>query len=309
MPTKNIDLFTLMDRFHSEERCRDFLEELRWPNGIACPRCGDTTISRIKKRAQFDCDGCRYQFSVTAGTVLQDSKLPLTKWFVATFLIVEAKKGISGKQLQRTLGTTYRTAWHLSHRIRGAMGQAAQSQLLGIIEADETFVGGKPRYPRAEVDEQGRHKHGPRADNPKTIVLGALERGGDVRLRVAPDRRRTTLHAFIKSEVSDEAEAVYTDDWMPYRGIADENTRHETVNHNEQEWVRGDVTTNGIEGVWSLLKRSIVGSYHQLSVKHLPAYLDELEWRFNNRDNPHLFRDTLRVLVTADPLTYESLTS
>ena len=306
-----MDLPTLISTYHDDEACRDLLEQLRWPNGIACPRCGSTEerTSRIANRDTIRCLECEYQFSVRAGTILQDSKLPLWKWFLGTYLIVESKKGMSSNQLKRMLGVTYKTSWFLTHRIRGAMGQAAQSQLLGIIEADETFVGGKPRYPRAEVDEQGRHKHGPRADNPKTIVLGALERGGDVRLRVAPDRRRTTLHAFIKSEVSDEAEAVYTDDWRPYRGIGDEDTRHEIVNHNEQEWVRGDVTTNGIEGVWSLLKRSIVGSYHQLSVKHLPAYLDELEWRFNNRDNPHLFRDTLRVLVTADPLTYEALTA
>jgi len=303
--TKNIDLFSLFERFHSEERCRDFLEELRWPNGIACPRCGGLTISRIKKRAQFDCDDCRYQFSVRAGTVLQDSKLPLSKWFVATFLIVEAKKGMSAKQLERTLGTTYRTAWHLSHRIRGAMGQAAQDQLRGIVEADETFIGGKRRATR-------RNEWGVLVtDGPakgKTIVLGATERGGDVRLRIAPNRRKVTLHSFLDEHVADDAEAIYTDERAGYRGIADENTRHETVNHSAEEWVRGPVHTNSIEGTWSLFNRALVGSYHQVQRKHLNRYLDEMEWRQNNRDNPFLFRDTLRVLVTADPLTYEMLT-
>jgi transposase-like protein len=309
MVTKSMDLPTLINRFHDEDRCRQYLEDLRWPNGIACPKCGSTEdrITDIPSRGTHRCNECQYQFSVRAGTILQDSKLPLWKWFLATYLIAESKKGISSNQVKRMLGVTYKTAWFLTHRVRGAMAYAHQAPLLGIVEADETFVGGKPRH-RAALDEYGRRKHGPRPGSTKAVVLGAVERGGQVRLRLAPDRTKKTIHEFLIAEVGDGVEAIFTDEWKSYSGIADENTRHETVNHSEEEWVRGDVHTNTAEGVWSLLKRSIVGSYHHLSVKHLPAYLDELEWRFNHRDDEHIFRETLRVLVTADPLTYADLT-
>jgi transposase-like protein len=143
----------------------------------------------------------------------------------------------------------------------------------------------------------------------KTIVVGAAQRDGKIVLKVAPDRSRATLHKFIGEAVADEAEAIYTDDWVGYHGIADEDTRHETVNHSLKEYVRGDVHTNSIENVWSLLQRSIIDSYHKMSVKHLDAYLDELEWRFNNRENPWLFRDTLTKLLQSANLEYRTLVS
>lgn len=309
MVTKSMDLPTLVNRFHDEDRCRQYLEDLRWPNGIACPKCGSTEdrITDIPSRGTHRCNECQYQFSVRAGTILQDSKLPLWKWFLATYLISESKKGISSNQIKRMLGVTYKTAWFLTHRIRGAMAYAHQDQLAGIVEADETFVGGKYRYARTDKRIDGTPARGRRPDNNKSVILGAVERGGQVRLRLAPDRSKRSINEFLIAEVSDGAEAIFTDDWSAYRGLGDENTRHESVNHSAKEYVRGDVHTNTAEGVWSLLKRSIVGSYHHLSVKHLPAYLDELEWRFNHRNDEHIFRETLRVLVTADPLTYESL--
>lgn len=165
-------------------------------------------------------------------------------------------------------------------------------------------MGGKPRTMRR--DKQGGIP-GPDPDRPKTIVLGAKQRGGGVRLQVAPNRRKAAIHGFIMDAVADEAEAIYTDDLRSYLGIGDADTRHETVNHSGNEWVRGDVHTNGIESVWSLFKRSLNGSYHHISVKHLPAYLNEIEFRFNHRENPYIFRETLRVLVTADPLAYHRL--
>jgi transposase-like protein len=137
--------------------------------------------------------------------------------------------------------------------------------------------------------------------------MGAVSRGGDVRFKVGTRRNRKTLHNFVSSVVSEDAEAIYTDDWAAYEGIGDANTRHETVNHSIEEWVRADVHTNGIEGVWSLLKRSIVDSYHQLSEKHLESYAQEMAFRFNNRDNPYLFRDTLRKLIQSDNLPYQDL--
>lgn len=300
---EHMDVVKLVEDFHSEDACREFLEGLRWPSGIHCPRCGGKTISRIVARHQFDCDSCRYQFSVTAGTIFNDSHLPLWKWFMATFLIVEAKKGMSAKQLQRTLGVSYRTAWYLSHRIREAMFQANPIEpLTGTVEVDETFMGGKPRY------HQG-NKPGVRKGHPKTMVLGAVSRGGGgVRLRV--DRRQRTtaaLHQFIAHHVADETVNIYTDAAPAYGNLTDKDTKHEIVNHSVNEWVRGDVHTNNIESVWSLFKRSLIGSYHHLSVKHLDSYLSEIAWRFENRKNDFLFRDTLRALIRAQKMPYRAL--
>ncbi len=296
-PRQQVNLMTLMEEFDSDTACRVALEQLRWPKGVRCLRCESEKVYRATPRNQFDCALCGYQFSVTAGTIFHDSHLPLRKWFAATYLICESKKGISSNQLKRTLGVSYKTAWYLSHRIRAAMKDEIAPLLEGIVEVDETYVGGKVRG-------RGRGYR----DN-KTMVLGAIARGGDVRLKVEKRADRRTLHTFIKSVVDDDAEAIYTDEWAAYRGIADANTRHETVNHREEEWVRANVHTNTVEGVWSLLKRSVVGSYHQLSAKHLQAYADEVAFKFNNRDNPYLFRDTLIRLIQAETLPYQSLVS
>jgi transposase len=165
------------------------------------------------------------------------------------------------------------------------------------VEIDETYIGGK---------RSGRG-HGYRGN--KTMVLGAVQRGGDVRFRVERHAyaSRDILHRFVKDSIHGDAEAIYTDKHPGYEGIGDDNTRHESVDHSADEWVRADVHTNSVEGVWSLFKRSLVGSYHQLSAKHLPAYLDEFAFRFNNRENPYLFRDTLLKLIEAETLPYKDL--
>jgi transposase-like protein len=295
--TQEMNLVKLMHEYADETACREYLEELRWPDGLACLRCGSMRISRISTRNQLDCGDCHFRFSVTAGTIFHDSHLPLSKWFLAAYMMMEAKKGISAKQMERSLGVAYRTAWYLCHRIRAAIEEASPIKLKGIVEIDETFVVG-------EVRGKGHGYNGNKA-----IVVGAVQRKGKVILQVVPDRSRKTLHAFADEAVHDDAEAIHTDDWRPYRGIRDEDTRHETVNHSIGEYARGNVNTNSVEGVWSLLKRSIIGSFHKVSVKHLDAYLDELEWRFNNRDNPFLFRDTLLKLLQSDNLEYKALTA
>ena len=291
-----MNIMKLMDRYHSEESCRQTLVELRWPNGVACPRCGSTDIRNSYTRDQYDCGSCGYQFSVISGTILHDTHLPLPKWFVAVYLMIESKKGISANQMKRTLNVSYKTAWYLCHRIRKAMSDGTPTPLKGIVEVDETYVGGTTKG----------FGHGYKGN--KTVVVGAVQRGGETRLEVVDDSSRKSLHSFIRKNTAPETEAIYTDKWPAYRGIADHDTRHEIVNHKAGEWVRGDVHTNSVEGVWSLLKRSIVGSYHKVSVKHLDSYLDELEWRFNNRDNPYLFRDTLLKLIKAENLSYRDLT-
>lgn len=295
--TQDLDLVALIEDFGSEDKCRTYLEELRWPSGVRCPRCDSDKISRIVKRHQFDCDACRYQFSVTVGTILHDSHLPLWKWFLAVYVMGESKKGISANQLKRMLRVSYKTAWYLCHRIREAMRDEFPMPLLGIVEADETYVGGYRRGQRG----------GRSLNSNKTAVLGAVERGGGVRFKVTNRVNHKALHAFLSSVVGDEAEAIYTDQFQAYKGIADANTRHETVNHFTKQWVQGDVHTNTIEGVWSLFKRGLVGSYHHVSADHLPAYLDEMAFRYNNRENAYLFRDTLLRLIGAETLPYREL--
>jgi transposase-like protein len=295
----------LIERFGSEDKCHTYLEELRWPEGVQCPRCGSDKISRIKARRQFDCDGCRYQFSVRVGTLFHDSKLPLWKWFLAVYMMGESKKGVSANQLKRMLGVSYKTAWYLCHRIRAAMHDESSPLLHGIVEADETYIGGKLRPGTYKTAREAKQH---RLDN-KTVVLGAVERGGQVRLRMAPDATSESVKGFLADVVADDAEAIYTDAHRSYRGIADEDTRHEWVDHSRDEWVRGHVHTNTVESVWSLFDRSVIGAYHKLSVKHLPAYLDEAAFRWNNRENPFWFRDTILRLVKGDTLTFAELTA
>ena len=296
-----MNLVELMGKFHTDEKCREMLEELRWPNGIACPRCGSIEIRNSYTRNQYDCGSCGHAFSVTSGTMLHDTHLSLRKWMVATYLICESKKGVSANQIKGTINVSYKTAWYLCHRIRNAMAQAREDvePMDGVIEADETetFIGGK-------TEGKGRGYKGNKA-----IVVGVVQRGGDIVLQVAEDRTRKTLHEIVLSATDPQARAIFTDDWPAYNGIGDGDTVHETVNHSQDEYVRGEVHTNTIEGVWSLLKRSIIGSLHHVSVKHLESYLAESEWRFGNRNNTHIFRDTLTQLMQAEHMEYQELVS
>ena len=297
MPTRKMNLPTLMVDFDTDAECRALLERLRWPDGVCCLRCGSERISRITTRKQYACGDCQYRFSVTAGTVFNDSHLALPKWFMAVLLMVEAKKSLSANQMMRTLGVAKKTAWHLCHRIRHAMTEVNAARLTGTIEVDETYIGGKRRG-------EGRGNYKRR----KAMILAAVERGGDIRVSTGKTNSRKVLHGFIR-EHAPNPKRVMTDDWPAYQGIADHDTTHETVNHSAKEYVRGDVHTNTVEGAFGLFKRAIVGSFHQVSHKHLDRYLDEFEFRYNNRKNGYLFRDTLTRLVTAKALPYEELTA
>jgi transposase-like protein len=274
---------------------------------LVCHRCGSDSVSEITTRNQFDCNACRFRFSVTSGTIFDNTKLPLWKWFAAVYLMVESKKSMSANQLKRTLGTTYKTAWYLCHRIREAMETLDPGPaLFGIIELDETML--SPRRRRTVPGKDGlKHNTGGVPGHQRTWVAGALQRNGQVRLRHIPNVRKETIHTFVKSIARDDTEAFYTDELRSYLGIADHDTRHETVNHSAEEWVVGEVHTNGIENVWSLFKRSIVGAFHKISVKHLDAYLQEQEFRINNRDNQHAFRDVMRRILAGEALRYREL--
>ena len=296
--TAKMTLPKLMDAFDTDAECRQILEELRWPNGVCCLRCGSVSISRSKTRKQFDCNDCRYRFSVTTGTVFNDSHLALPKWFMAVLLMCEAKKGISANQMKRTLGVAHKTAWYLCHRIREAMSTAKPAKLSGDVECDETYIGGKLSH-----DKSRNYRAN------KAVVLGALERDGRIVLTKGRDSSHYEIRRFVWNTVSDSASRLITDEHSAYRGIMDEDTIHETVNHSRKEYVRGDVHTNSIEGAFGLFKRGLVGSFHQVSHKHLDRYLDEFEFKYNNRKNAFLFRETLTRLITTKPLQYDRLTA
>jgi transposase-like protein len=289
--------------FSTDEKCRELLERLRWPEGVTCPRCKDRRVSRMKDYARFECVGCEYQFTVMSGTIFHDSHLPLPMWFLAVLLICEAKKGMSAMQLKRTLWGlhkgSYKTAWYLCQRIRAAMATAEKNMLDGKLEIDETYVGGKKKGKRF----QGHRDH-------KECVIGIRQRSGDLRFFHAEDAKSGTLAKYIRENVSEDVEVIMTDDLRAYpRAVG--QFAHETVNHSAGEYVRPgtDIHTNSIESAFSLLKRGILGSWHKVSAKHLPAYLEEMTFRFNRRGRSDLFVDTLRHMVTADPLTFEQLTA
>jgi transposase-like protein len=304
----DIDLMKLITKYDTDEKCRIALEKLRWPEGVRCVRCGSEKISRNYKRNQFECTPCGYHFSVTAGTIFHDSHLPLRKWFIATYLICESKKGVSALQLKRVLGVAYKTAWYLCHRIREAVRDADTTMLgldSGFVECDEAFIGGKVRW--MHKAERERRMSGTVG---KSVVFGAIERNGKVRLQYGGQTGvdKELLRAFLKAKLADETKVISTDGSSAYIGIGDDNTIHVSVDHGKGEYVRGLAHTNTLENVWSLFKRSIVGSYHQISMKHIDRYLDEFEFRFNNRHNPYLFRDTLLRLLTSSNLEYKALT-
>jgi len=293
----------VVEHFSADDKCRELLERLRWPNGPECPRCHTQSLARLDARLLY-CKDCDYQFSVTAGTIFHDSHLPLTKWFMVTLLLCEARKGISANQIKRTVGMSYKTAWYLCHRIRAAMKEAERPMLDGTVEMDETYIGGKQR-----CGTRGWNT----SDSNKEIVIGIRQRGGELRFFHASDVKSGTLAKYIQENISADVEVMVTDEMPAYRkamiGAGVHGSKHKTIRHKSKIYVDGDIHTNTVESAFSLLKRGIMGTWHKLSAKHLPAYLDEMTFRFNRRKNANLFLDTLRHMVTASALTFADLTS
>lgn len=291
----------LTQMFSTDEQCRVLLKKLRWPFGVECIRCKSKRIFEVATQKKFECVECGYQFSALTQTVFHDTHLPLETWFTAVLLLVEARKGMSANQVKRTLGVSYKTAWYLCHRIRAAMKEAERPMLEGTVEVDETYVGGRPR--RGSKPGRG---------TPKEIVIGIRQRGGDLRFFHASDAQSGTLAKYIAECVSPDVEVMVTDEFTSYPGAMKKTgltAKHKTIKHKNRVYVDGDIHTNTVENAFSLLKRGIVGTWHKISAKHLPAYLAEMEFRFNRRRNPDLFVDTLRHMVTAPVLTFEKLTA
>ena len=300
---KPLNLADVISRFGTDEQCRELLGRLRWPEGPRCLRCNADVVELETNKQLFYCKDCDYQFTVTAGTIFNDSHLPLDKWFLATMLLCEAKKGMSACQIQRTLGIgSYRTAWYLCHRIRAAMNELDKPRLDGKVEMDETYVGGKVRGKGWLAGKEN-----------KEIVVGIRQRNGDLRFFHSADVKAGTLAQYIRENVSEDVDVIMTDDFSSYpfamkrAGVAPE--KHKTINHSKKVYVAGDIHTNTVENAFSLLKRGLMGTWHHVSAKHLASYLNEMMFRFNRRKRSDLFVDTLRHMITAPVLTFEKLTA
>jgi transposase-like protein len=288
--------------FSTDEICRELLVKLRWPSGVECIRCKSKKVYDLPTQKKWECGECGYQFSVLTQTIFNDTHLPLKTWFMVVLLLVEARKGISANQIKRTFGISYKTAWYLCHRIRKAMASTDKPMLTGTVEMDETYVGGK-----------FKGGYSGRAKNNKEVVIGIRQRGGDLRFFHAEDVKSGTLAQYVKENVSADVDVIVTDDFGAYpnalKRAGQDATKHKTIKHSKKVYVQGDIYTNTVEDAFSLLKRGIMGTWHKISAKHLAAYLEEMEFRFNRRKNPDIWIDTLRHMITADPLTFEDLTA
>lgn len=272
-------LFDLMKAFPDEVACVEHLKSIRWADGSFCPHCGGTRVYSFSDKTTFKCADCRSRFSIKVGTIFEDSKLPLRKWFMAIWLITNHPKGIASTTLAKDLKITQKTAWFVLHRLRHAARTKSfnsTNKLRGKVEVDETYVGGK-----------AKNKHGRRSGTGggsvgKTAVIGAVERKGNLIARVIHVAGQPQLQGFIHAVVSPKAELLSTDAHPAYAGL-EGYPQHQVVNHAKGEWRKGDAHTNSIESVWALLKRQITGIHHWVSPKHLDRYVQEMTFRFNRR--------------------------
>jgi transposase-like protein len=317
-----MDLIAIAKEFGTPAACFYFLEKMRWPEGVRCLKCDgekvskfvtkESTRKRISKRKGevtvtvparhlYQClnSECGHQFTATTGTLFNDTHLPIQKWFFAVALITNAKKGLSAKQMQRDLKVSYQTAWYLCHRIREAM-QGGADLFTGTVEMDEAYIGGRYDERRA------------RAKYDKAPVVGVLQRGtkekaSQVQAMHVEHVDKSLVRSIINERVSFDAN-IYTDEGGIYRQLA-KTHKHAIVVHSKDEYVRGEVHVNSLEGFWSLVKRQIIGQHHWVSVKHLQAYLNERVWSFNNRKEANLFALVIGALLIGNALPYAVLTA
>lgn len=291
-------LLELSRHFSTEGICRKHLEYMRWGDHPICPHCKHDKIYRFKNRKTFKCAGCKRKFTVIVGTVFENSNMPLTKWFIAIYLILNHKKGISSLQLGRDLGITQKSAWFVNHRLRELTKFKRGESLSGIVEVDETYIGGKesnkPKAKRSKL-------------NNKTTVFGMLERGREVRVKVVRSSESKVLIPEILKNVQPDT-YIISDGYKGYRRLGGYYA-HLSIEHQRGEYVRGTVHTNTIEGFWSHLKRSVTGIYHYVSPKHTQRYCDASAFRYNTRELSCCDRFNLAISNCDGRLTYKELTS
>lgn len=279
-------------KFPTHQSCIAHLEAVRWHSMPICPYCKSTKQTPLHKEYRYHCNNCNTSFSVTVGTIFHKTKLDLQKWFVSISLVLNAKKGISARQLGRDIGVTKDTAWFMLMRLRRAFADYGEL-LKGIVEADETYIGGKNK--NRHHDKKVKHAQG-RNTADKVAVFGMIERGGRVRAQKVKDTKKNTLQRIIKKSIEKGANLM-TDEWRSYRGL-DMKYIHSIVCHNRGQYVDGIKHTNTIESFWSLLKRGIIGQYHYVTAKYLNKYIDEFCFRYNNRSNVQIFDLTIQKAVS-----------
>ncbi|MGH7181388.1 MAG: IS1595 family transposase [Nitrospiraceae bacterium] len=282
--------FADFDRmFPDEESCKDYLMQHRWPNEVQCPRCKNTEVYSLESRPyHWQCQNCApkgYRFSLLVGTIFENTNYPLRTWFRIIHMMLTSKKGISALQIHRLVGIgSYRTAWYLCHRVRAGLQDGAFRKLMGIVVVDETFVGGKAKN-RHNSDRDGRTGG---TGSGKSVVVGAVQRKGNVVARVIANVKAEALTGFVKEAVADNVSLLVTDQWMGYRQLHKQYP-YKVINHARGEYVVGAAHTNTIEGFWSIFKRGVVGTFHKVSKKYMPLYVAEFEFRYNNRLNKDIF--------------------
>ncbi len=284
-----MNLLEVMERFPDQESCIKFLESVRWGDEPKCTHCGSNRVNSRHERKEnligrYNCQDCKASFKVTCNTIFHRTKMPLQKWFLAISLMINAKKSLSSHQLARDLELNQMTAWNMMQKIRAEMSKKSSVLLKGIIEADETYIGGKPRKRNKRADDEPV-KRG--RGTSKTAVIGAVERGGHVIAKVADDLTGQSIMRFIKDVASVDESELMTDEYRGYLTIGKE-MKHHIINHKEQ-YVDGDVHTNTIEGFWSLLKRAWYGTHHHYSVVYTPLYVAEACYKYNYRNHENVF--------------------
>lgn len=290
--------------FNTDAKCRLFLEQQRWNGTPTCPFCACANATRIKGGKRFQCNEkeCRKQFSATVGTIYENTKIPLTKWFLAQYILSNHSKGISSLQLASWLDVTQKTAWFLNHRIRVMLTEKEPIVLNGIVEVDETYVGGK-----VSNKHVSKRKNIETLNN-KTMVFGAVDRrSGKVVTKIVDNTKSETLIAAIRENI-EQGSVMVTDENRAYKQLNENEYLHATVNHSAKEYVRDLAHTNTIEGFWSILKRQINGIHHSISPKHLQRYCNEAAYRYNSRKITQDARFTNAVSNCEGRLTYNTLT-